>query len=87
MERQLTKVPAGVDLDLTDRTYGCSISTGAGAVLNEPRPGTWQYISNIWGRQLVRSYPLRKSIRRLTTARRARTNQADPAHAELASIG
>jgi aryl-alcohol dehydrogenase len=37
LERQLAKVPAGVDLDLTG-PYGCSISTGAGTILNELRP-------------------------------------------------
>jgi aryl-alcohol dehydrogenase len=38
LERQLAKVPDGVDLDLCG-PYGCSISSGAGAVLNELRPG------------------------------------------------
>ncbi len=40
-ERQLAKVPDGLDLDHAG-PYGCSISTGAGAVLNElkPRPGS-----------------------------------------------
>ncbi len=37
LERQLAKVPEGVDLDLTG-PYGCSISTGAGTILNELRP-------------------------------------------------
>jgi aryl-alcohol dehydrogenase len=37
LERQLAKVPDGLDLDLTG-PYGCSISTGAGAVLNELKP-------------------------------------------------
>jgi aryl-alcohol dehydrogenase len=37
LERQLARVPDGLDLDLTG-PYGCSISTGAGAVLNELRP-------------------------------------------------
>ncbi len=36
-ERQLAKVPEGLDLDYAG-PYGCSISTGAGAVLNELRP-------------------------------------------------
>ena len=36
-ERQLVKVPDGLDPDLTG-PYGCSISTGAGAILNELRP-------------------------------------------------
>jgi len=36
-ERQLAKVPDGLDLDLTG-PYGCSISTGAGTILNELRP-------------------------------------------------
>ncbi|MBB4638080.1 NAD(P)-dependent alcohol dehydrogenase [Longimicrobium terrae] len=41
LERQLAKVPDGLDLDQAG-PYGCSISTGAGAVLNElrPRPGS-----------------------------------------------
>jgi aryl-alcohol dehydrogenase len=41
LERQLAKVPEGLDLDEAG-PYGCSISTGAGAVLNElrPRPGS-----------------------------------------------
>ena len=40
-ERQLAKVPAGLDLDHAG-PYGGSISTGAGTVLNElrPRPGS-----------------------------------------------
>jgi aryl-alcohol dehydrogenase len=40
-ERQLAKVPEGLDLDYAG-PYGCSISTGAGAVLNElkPAPGS-----------------------------------------------
>ncbi len=37
LERQLVKVPEGLDPDLTG-PYGCSISTGAGTVLNELRP-------------------------------------------------
>jgi aryl-alcohol dehydrogenase len=37
LERQLAKVPEGLDVDLTG-PYGCSISTGAGTVLNELRP-------------------------------------------------
>lgn len=37
LERQLAKVPDGLDLDLCG-PYGCSISSGAGAVLNELRP-------------------------------------------------
>ena len=37
LERQLAKVPEGLDLDLTG-PYGCSISTGAGTILNELRP-------------------------------------------------
>jgi aryl-alcohol dehydrogenase len=37
LERQLVKIPDGIDPDLTG-PYGCSISTGAGAVLNELRP-------------------------------------------------
>jgi aryl-alcohol dehydrogenase len=37
LESQLARVPDGLDLDLTG-PYGCSISTGAGAVLNELRP-------------------------------------------------
>lgn len=41
LERQLAKVPDGVDHDLMG-PLGCSISTGAGTVLNElrPRPGS-----------------------------------------------
>lgn len=41
LERQLAKVPDGLDLDYAG-PYGCSITTGAGAVLNElrPRPGS-----------------------------------------------
>lgn len=41
LERQLAKVPDGLDLDLCG-PYGCSISTGAGAILNElnPIPGS-----------------------------------------------
>lgn len=41
LERQLAKVPEGVDHDLMG-PLGCSISTGAGTVLEElqPRPGT-----------------------------------------------
>jgi aryl-alcohol dehydrogenase len=35
--RQLAKVPDGLDLDTTG-PYGCSISTGAGTILNELRP-------------------------------------------------
>jgi len=35
--RQLAKVPDGLDLDLCG-PYGCSISTGAGTILNELRP-------------------------------------------------
>lgn len=40
-ERQLSKVPEGVDHDLMG-PLGCSVTTGAGAVLNElcPRPGS-----------------------------------------------
>jgi aryl-alcohol dehydrogenase len=40
-ERQLAKVPEGLDLDYAG-PYGCSITTGAGTVLNElkPRPGS-----------------------------------------------
>ena len=37
LEHQLVKVPDGLDSDLTG-PYGCSISTGAGAVLNELKP-------------------------------------------------
>lgn len=37
LERQLARVPDGLDLDTTG-PYGCSISTGAGAVLNELQP-------------------------------------------------
>lgn len=37
LERQLARVPDGIDLDLCG-PYGCSISTGAGAILNELRP-------------------------------------------------
>jgi aryl-alcohol dehydrogenase len=37
MEHQLARVPEGLDLDYAG-PYGCSISTGAGAVLNELRP-------------------------------------------------
>jgi aryl-alcohol dehydrogenase len=37
LERQLAKVPDGVDLDLTG-PFGCSLCSGAGAVLNELRP-------------------------------------------------
>src|SRR3954468_1903972 len=37
LERQLAKVPEGLDLDLAG-PYGCSISTGAGTVLNELKP-------------------------------------------------
>lgn len=37
LERQLAAVPEGLDLDYAG-PYGCSISTGAGAVLNELRP-------------------------------------------------
>lgn len=39
--RQLAKVPDGIDLDTTG-PYGCSISTGAGTILNElkPEPGS-----------------------------------------------
>ena len=37
LERQLVKVPDGLDLDSAG-PYGCSISTGAGTVLNELRP-------------------------------------------------
>jgi aryl-alcohol dehydrogenase len=36
-EHQLARVPDGLDLDYAG-PYGCSISTGAGAVLNELRP-------------------------------------------------
>jgi aryl-alcohol dehydrogenase len=36
-EQQLARVPEGLDLDYAG-PYGCSISTGAGAVLNELRP-------------------------------------------------
>lgn len=41
LERQLARVPDGIDLDTTG-PYGCSISTGAGTVLNElkPEPGS-----------------------------------------------
>jgi aryl-alcohol dehydrogenase len=41
LEHQLAKVPDELDLDLTG-PYGCSISTGAGTVLNElkPEPGS-----------------------------------------------
>lgn len=41
LERQLAKVPEGLDLDQAG-PYGCSISTGAGTVLNilDPGPGT-----------------------------------------------
>jgi aryl-alcohol dehydrogenase len=35
---QLARVPDGLDLDLAG-PYGCSISTGAGTILNELRPG------------------------------------------------
>ena len=38
LERQLVKVPDGLDPDLTG-PYGCSISTGAGTILNELQPG------------------------------------------------
>lgn len=38
LETQLARVPDGLDVDLTG-PYGCSISTGAGAILNELRPG------------------------------------------------
>jgi aryl-alcohol dehydrogenase len=38
LERQLARVPDGIDLDTTG-PYGCSISTGAGTVLNELKPG------------------------------------------------
>jgi aryl-alcohol dehydrogenase len=37
LERQLARVPDGLDVDLTG-PYGCSISTGAGTILNELRP-------------------------------------------------
>jgi aryl-alcohol dehydrogenase len=37
LERQLAIVPEGLDLDYAG-PYGCSISTGAGTVLNELRP-------------------------------------------------
>jgi len=37
LERQLARVPDGIDLDLCG-PYGCSISTGAGTILNELRP-------------------------------------------------
>jgi len=37
LERQLARVPDGIDLDTTG-PYGCSISTGAGTVLNELKP-------------------------------------------------
>lgn len=37
LERQLAKVPDGIDLDLCG-PYGCSISTGAGTILNELKP-------------------------------------------------
>jgi aryl-alcohol dehydrogenase len=37
LERQLAIVPEGLDLDFAG-PYGCSISTGAGTVLNELRP-------------------------------------------------
>jgi aryl-alcohol dehydrogenase len=37
LERQLAKVPDGIDPDTTG-PYGCSISTGAGTVLNELKP-------------------------------------------------
>jgi aryl-alcohol dehydrogenase len=41
LQQQLARVPQGLDLDLTG-PYGCSISTGAGAILNElkPTPGS-----------------------------------------------
>jgi aryl-alcohol dehydrogenase len=41
LERQLAKVPDGLDPDLTG-PYACSISTGAGTILNElkPEPGS-----------------------------------------------
>lgn len=38
LERQLVKVPDGIDHDLMG-PLGCSISTGAGTVLNELKPG------------------------------------------------
>ncbi|EYD74320.1 Zinc-containing alcohol dehydrogenase superfamily [Rubellimicrobium mesophilum DSM 19309] len=37
LERPLARVPEGVDPDLTG-PFGCSISTGAGTILNELRP-------------------------------------------------
>lgn len=37
LERQLARVPDGIDVD-TAGPYGCSISTGAGTVLNELKP-------------------------------------------------
>lgn len=37
LERQLARVPEGLDLDLAG-PYGCSISTGAGTILNELKP-------------------------------------------------
>jgi aryl-alcohol dehydrogenase len=37
LERQLARVPDGLDLDLTG-PYACSISTGAGTIFNELRP-------------------------------------------------
>lgn len=37
VENQLARVPDGLDLDTTG-PYGCSISTGAGTILNELRP-------------------------------------------------
>jgi aryl-alcohol dehydrogenase len=38
LERQLAKVPEGLELDYAG-PYGCSISTGAGTILNILRPG------------------------------------------------
>jgi len=37
LERQLARVPDGIDLDTTG-PYGCSISTRAGTILNELKP-------------------------------------------------
>jgi aryl-alcohol dehydrogenase len=37
LERQLAKVPEGIDPDMCG-PYGCSISTGAGTILNELKP-------------------------------------------------
>jgi aryl-alcohol dehydrogenase len=44
LERQLAKVPEGVDPDTTG-PYGCSISTGAGTVFNELKPGAGSSIA------------------------------------------